>query len=85
MTGFRKRIGQQGCEFVLSLTITAGLPTRAVAKTSLAVVNVDITVQGKAAPFPTDTRLLHKARVTLVQQILSTPRVHVAAFESMTT
>ena len=44
MTGFRKSIGPSGCEFIMSLTVTAGLATEAVAKTSLAVVNVDTTV-----------------------------------------
>lgn len=68
MTGFRKRIGQAGCEFILSLTVHAGLATRTVAPASLAVVNVDTTVQDKAVAFPTDARLLHKARVALVRQ-----------------
>ncbi|MDO8778783.1 MAG: IS5 family transposase [Burkholderiaceae bacterium] len=68
MTLFRKRIGEAGCEFILGLTVTAGLATRTVAKTSLAVVNVDATVQDKAVAFPTDARLLHKARVALVHQ-----------------
>jgi IS5 family transposase len=68
MTGFRKRIGQAGCEFILGLTVTAGLATRTVAKTSLATVNVDTTVQDKAVAFPTDARLLHKARVALVRR-----------------
>jgi transposase, IS5 family len=68
MTGFRKRIGEAGCEFILGLTVTAGLATRTVAKTSLAVVNVDTTVQDKAVAFPTDARLLHKARVALVRR-----------------
>ena len=67
MTGFRKRIGETGCEFILGLTVCAGLATRTVARTSLAVVNVDTTVQDKAIAFPTDARLLHKARVTLVR------------------
>lgn len=68
MTGFRKRIGEAGCEFILGLTVMAGLATRTVAKTSLAVVNVDTTVQDKAVAFPTDARLLHKARVALVRR-----------------
>ena len=68
MTGFRKRIGEAGCEFILGLTVIAGLATRTVAKTSLAVVNVDTTVQDKAVAFPTDARLLHKARVALVRR-----------------
>lgn len=67
MTGFRKRIGEAGCEFILGLTLGAGLATKTVAKSSLAVVNVDTTVQDKAVTFPTDARLLHKARVALVR------------------
>jgi transposase, IS5 family len=67
MTGFRKRIGAAGCEFILGLTVQAGLATKTVAKTSLSVVNVDTTVQDKAVAFPTDARLLNKARVALVR------------------
>lgn len=67
MTGFRKRIGEAGCEFILGLTLSAGLATKTVAKSSLAVVNVDTTVQDKAVTFPTDARLLHKARLALVR------------------
>lgn len=66
MTGFRKRIGEAGCEFILGLTLNAGLATQTVAKSSLTVVNVDTTVQDKAVTFPTDARLLHKARMALV-------------------
>lgn len=68
MTGFRKRIGEAGCEFILGLTVCAGLQSGTVAKTSLAIVNVDTTVQDKAIAFPTDARLLHKARVALVRR-----------------
>jgi transposase, IS5 family len=68
MTGFRKRIGEAGCEFILGLTVAAGLATKTVAPASLAVINVDTTVQDKAVAFPTDARLLHKARVALVRQ-----------------
>lgn len=67
MTRFRHRIGETGCEFMLGLTVRAGLATRAVSLTSLAVVNVDTTVQDKAIAFPTDARLYHKARVALVR------------------
>lgn len=67
MTGFRKRIGQDGCEFILGLTVSAGLATKTVAKSSLSIVNVDTTVQDKAVAFPTDARLLNKARLALVR------------------
>jgi len=66
MTGFRKRIGEAGCEFILGLTLNAGFATQTVAQSSLAVVNVDTTVQDKAVTFPTDARLLHKARLALL-------------------
>lgn len=67
MTRFRQRIGEAGCEFMLHLTVCAGLETRTVSKASLAVVNVDTTVQDKAIAFPTDARLYHKARGALVR------------------
>lgn len=67
MTGFRKRMGQAGCEFILGLTLSAGLANKTVAKSSLAIVNVDTTLQDKAVTFPTDARLLHKARIALVR------------------
>ena len=67
MTRFRKRIGEAGCEWMLQLTVQAGLATQTVQSTSLRVVNVDTTVQEKAIAFPTDARLYQKARITLVR------------------
>lgn len=67
MTRFRKRIGEAGCEFMLGLTIQTGIITKTVSASSLAVVNVDTTVQEKAISFPTDARLYHKARGALVR------------------
>ena len=67
MTRFRHRIGEAGCEFMLGLTVRTGLATRALSLASLAVVNVDTTVQDKAIAFPTDARLYHKARSALVR------------------
>lgn len=67
MTRFRDRIGEDGCEFMLGLTVRTGLETGTVRRASLAVVNVDTTVQDKAIAFPTDARLYHKARGSLVR------------------
>jgi transposase, IS5 family len=67
MTGFRNRIGQDGCEFILGLTVQTGLATKTIAASSLSVVNVDTTVQDKAVAFPTDARLLNKARISVVK------------------
>lgn len=71
MTRFRKRIGRDGCEFMLQLTIRAGLTTKTIQPLSLEAVNVDTTVQPKAIAFPTDARLYHKARQALVRQAKS--------------
>lgn len=68
MTRFRKRIGTAGCDFMLKLTIQAGLLTQTIQPASLETVNVDTTVQEKAIAFPTDSRLYHKARGALVRQ-----------------
>ncbi|MGL6350106.1 MAG: transposase, partial [Aeromonas sp.] len=67
MTGFRHRIGADGCEFILGLTVQTGLATKTIAPSSLAVVNVDTTVQDKAVAFPTDAKLLNKARISAVK------------------
>jgi len=68
MTRFRKRIGEAGCEWMLKLTVQAGVDTETVQASSLRIVNVDTTVQEKAIAFPTDARLYHKARLALVRQ-----------------
>jgi IS5 family transposase len=67
MTQFRDRIGEEGCEFMLGFTVVAGIKTKTVSKASVAIVNVDTTVQDKAIAFPTDARLHHKARGALVR------------------
>ena len=67
MTRFRDRIGEDGCEFMLGVTVRTGLETGTVRRASLAVVNVDTTVQDKAIAFPTDARLYHKAWGSLVR------------------
>jgi transposase, IS5 family len=67
MTQFRHRIGAEGCEFILGLSVQTGLATKTIAASSLAVVNVDTTVQDKAVAFPTDARLLNKARIAVVK------------------
>ena len=77
MTGFRHRIGSEGYEFILGLTVQIGLATKTIAASSMAVVNVDTTVQDKAVAFPTDARLLNKARIALVK--LGRPVRHQAA------
>lgn len=62
MTRFRNRIGEQGCEFMLSLTVSTVIRTKTVAAASLTVVNVDTTVQDKAIAYPTDARAVSQSQ-----------------------
>lgn len=51
-----------------ALAVSVGIATQTVAKASLAVLNMDTTVQDKAVAFPIDARLLHKATIALVRR-----------------
>ena len=63
---WRKRIGEEGVEWLLTKTIEAGRESGAIAKKSCDAVIVDTTVMEKAIAHPTDSRLLEKARQRLV-------------------
>lgn len=45
MAEFRNRPEQAVCEFILGLTLSAGLATKTVAESSLAIANVDNILQ----------------------------------------
>src|SRR5680860_1130075 len=62
MTRWRKRVGEAGAEELLRETIQAGLRLKLIKPTQLQRVNVDTTVQEKNVRFPTDARLLDRAR-----------------------
>ncbi|MBE2887409.1 IS5 family transposase [Geobacter anodireducens] len=64
---WRKRIGPQGMEKLLQVTIETAKGKEYVTEKDLDRVNVDTTVQEKAIAFPTDARLYHKARRILVR------------------
>jgi IS5 family transposase len=66
LTRWRKRIGEEGAEWLLTKTIEAGRTSGAVAASSLEQVAVDTTVMEKASAHPTDSRLLERARAQLV-------------------
>ena len=63
---WRKRIGEEGVEWLLSKTIEAGRKSGAVDESSLTRVAVDTTVMEKNIAHPTDARLYEKARRQLV-------------------
>jgi IS5 family transposase len=66
LTRWRKRIGEEGVEWLLTKTIEAGRKSGAVAERSLERVAVDTTVMEKAIAHPTDSRILERARARLV-------------------
>ena len=66
LTRWRKRIGEEGVEWLLSKTIEAGRASGAVAERSLDEVAVDTTVMEKNIAYPTDSRLVERARAQLV-------------------
>jgi IS5 family transposase len=64
---FRKLIGEDGVEELLSQTISVAVNLKAISKKALETVVVDSTVQPKAIAHPTDSRLLEVARQKLVE------------------
>ena len=64
---WRQRIGTTGIETLLKNILQAALKVQALPRADLKQVTVDTTVQEKAIAFPTDARLYHKARRTLVR------------------
>jgi len=66
LTRWRKRIGEEGVEWLLTKTIEAGRRSGAVKDRSLEQVAVDTTVMEKAIAHPTDSRLFERARAQLV-------------------
>ncbi len=67
MTKWRNRPGKSGSEKLLIETIKAGLKSKTIKPGSLKKVTVDTTVQEKNIAFPTDSKLLNKARENLVK------------------
>ena len=67
LTRWRKRIGTEGVELLLALTIEAAHMAGLIKKSSLDKVIVDTTVMPKAIAHPTDSRLLEKGRQHLVK------------------
>jgi IS5 family transposase len=66
LTRWRKRIGEEGVEWLLTKTIEAGRASGTVEDKSLERVSVDTTVMEKNIAHPTDARLYETARRKLV-------------------
>jgi IS5 family transposase len=66
LTRWRKRIGEEGVEWLLTKIIEAGRTSGAVSDKSLRRVAIDTTVMEKNIAHPTDARLYERARALLV-------------------
>lgn len=64
---WRNRVGDK-LDALLEEVINVAIENKALKRTALKHVNVDTTVHEKAIAFPTDARLYHKMRVTLVRE-----------------
>jgi transposase, IS5 family len=67
LTRWRKRIGEEGVEILLAVTIDAARQAGLINQRSLDKVIVDTTVMPKAVAHPTDSGLLEKSRQHLVK------------------
>jgi len=67
LTRWRKRIGEEGVETLLMVSIDAARKIGMMKASSVDRVIVDTTVMPKAVAHPTDSRLLEKSRQNLVK------------------
>lgn len=67
LTRWRKRIGEEGVDLLLALTIEAAHAAELIKKSSLDKIIVDTTVRPNAIAHPTDSRLLERSRQHLVK------------------
>jgi len=68
LTRWRQRMGEEKLLALLQESLAAAARTGALKPSDLARVVVDTTVQEKAVMFPTDARLINRARERLVRQ-----------------
>lgn len=66
LTRWRKRIGEEGVEWLLTQTIQVGQKAGAIDEDSVKRVAVDTTVMEKNIAYPTDARRYERARAQLV-------------------
>lgn len=67
LTRWRQRIGEEGVELLLAVSIEAARAAGLINKASVQRVIVDTTVMPKAIAHPTDSRLLDKSRQHLIK------------------
>jgi len=65
---WRQRMGEERMKLLLEASLSVAIKTGALTPADTRQVIVDTTVQPKNVAFPTDTKLLHRARERLVQE-----------------
>jgi IS5 family transposase len=67
LTRWRQRMGAERLQALVQESLATAARTEAMKPTDLSRVVIDTTVQEKAVAFPTDARLMNRARETLVR------------------
>src|SRR2546425_3261823 len=67
LTRWRQRMGEEKLQALLQESLAVATRTQAMKPSNLARVVIDTTVQPKAVMFPTDAKLLNRARERLVR------------------
>ena len=67
MTRWRQRMGEAKVASLLQESLSVAVVSKAMVPSDLSEVIVDTTVQPKAVMFPTDAKLMHRAREKLVK------------------
>jgi transposase, IS5 family len=67
MTRWRQRMGEAKVASLLQESLSVAVVTKAIAPSDLSEVIVDTTIQPKAVMFPTDAKLMNRAREKLVK------------------
>ena len=67
ITRWRQRMGEERLNALVQESLAVAVKTKAMKVSDLTEVIVDTTVQEKAVMFPTDAKLLHRARERLVK------------------
>lgn len=67
LTRWRNRVGHKGIEHLLAELLNTAKRSGHLKRSDVNHINVDTTVQEKAIAFPTDARLYHRMRETLVR------------------
>ena len=67
LTRWRKRMGEERLQALIQESLSVATRTKAIKPSDLSRVIVDTTVQPKNVTFPTDAKLLNRAREKLVR------------------